>query len=74
MKEYWDKVCPEPHAIVSDEVVDAAEGDADEVLRTWVEKLKTLPRFVEITGTQIWNIWSVSLAVPVVTKIRECQC
>ena len=62
MKEYWDKVCPEPHAIVSDEVVDAAEGDADEVLRTWVEKLKTLPRCVEITGTQIWNIWCVPLA------------
>ncbi|KAM5539903.1 hypothetical protein V8D89_006406 [Ganoderma adspersum] len=57
VKEYWDKVCPEPHAIVSDELLDPAKGDADEVLRTWVEKLKTLPRCVEITGTQIWNIW-----------------
>ena len=45
---------------MSDELVDAAVADADEVLRTWVEKLRTLPGCVEVTGTQIWSIWYAS--------------
>ena len=38
-----------------------ADVDAGEVLRAWVEKLKTLPRCVEIKeeAAQIWSIWYV---------------
>ena len=39
-----------------------ADVDGGVVLRTWVEKLKTLPRCVEIKdiAAQIWSIWFVS--------------
>ncbi|EJF67393.1 hypothetical protein DICSQDRAFT_46241 [Dichomitus squalens LYAD-421 SS1] len=60
VKPYWDKVCLEPHRMMSEELFKIdADADAGEVLRTWVEKLKTLPRCVEIKedAAQIWNIW-----------------
>ena len=46
-----------------------ADVDAGEVLRAWVEKLKTLPRCVEIKeeAAQIWSIWYVHL-------ILQCSC
>ncbi|KAI0801371.1 hypothetical protein C8Q74DRAFT_1241589 [Fomes fomentarius] len=61
-KEYWDQVCPqqERHVMMSDELFTMeAQEDAGVVLQTWVEKLKTLPRCVEINelSTQIFNIW-----------------
>ncbi|KAI0830864.1 hypothetical protein BC628DRAFT_1312385 [Trametes gibbosa] len=62
-KEYFDEVCPpsERHIIMSDEVTNAyeAEPHAGQVLDAWVEKLKNLPRCVEINkdSAQIFNIW-----------------
>ena len=42
-----------------------ADVDAGEVLRAWVEKLKTLPRCVEIKeeAAQIWSIWYVCMTL-----------
>ncbi|KAH9854362.1 hypothetical protein C2E23DRAFT_818421 [Lenzites betulinus] len=62
-KEYFDQVCPpsERHVIMSDEVTNAYESEshAGKVLDAWVEKLKTLPRCVEINeiSAQIFSIW-----------------
>ncbi|RPD82752.1 hypothetical protein L226DRAFT_450702 [Lentinus tigrinus ALCF2SS1-7] len=60
VKEYWDEVCPEKHIIMSEEVYKIdADVDGGVVLQAWVEKLKTLPRCVEINeiAAQIWSIW-----------------
>ena len=40
-----------------------APDDGGVVLNTWVEKLKNLPRCVEINeaAAQIWSIWCVHL-------------
>ncbi|KAI0354759.1 hypothetical protein OH77DRAFT_1425875 [Trametes cingulata] len=63
VKEYFDEVCPpsERTVIMSDEVTNAYESDshAGRVLDAWVEKLKSLPRCVEINeaSAQIFSIW-----------------
>ncbi|KAL1951009.1 hypothetical protein VTO73DRAFT_158 [Trametes versicolor] len=63
VKEYFDEVCPpsERHVIMSDEVTNAYESEqhAGKVLDAWIDKLKTLPRCVEINelSAQIFSIW-----------------
>ncbi|KAI0327652.1 hypothetical protein GY45DRAFT_1256570 [Cubamyces sp. BRFM 1775] len=63
VKEYFDQVCPpsERHVMMSDEVTSAWEEGihAGMVLDAWVEKLKHLPRCVEINeaSAQIFSIW-----------------
>ncbi|KAI8981311.1 hypothetical protein BD414DRAFT_492292 [Trametes punicea] len=63
VKEYFDQVCPpsERHVLRSDEVTDPWEqySHAGNVLNTWVEKLKHLPRCLEINedSPQIFSIW-----------------
>ncbi|KAJ8472331.1 hypothetical protein ONZ51_g8588 [Trametes cubensis] len=63
VKEYFDQVCPpsERHVMMSDEVTNAWEENihAGMVLDAWVEKLKHLPRCVEINeaSAQIFSIW-----------------
>ena len=63
VKEYWDEVCPEKEVIVSEDVYKIdADVDGGVVLQAWVEKLKNLPRCVEINeiSAQIWSIWCVA--------------
>ncbi|KAI0652646.1 hypothetical protein C8Q79DRAFT_897559 [Trametes meyenii] len=62
VKEYFDQVCPkgQRQMIKSDEITDIYNSEANKMLETGVEKLKTLPRCVEIdetSFTQIFNIW-----------------
>lgn len=58
-------MCPpnERHVITSDEVTDAYEPEqhAGKVLDAWIDKLKNLPRCVEIneSSAQIFSIWYV---------------
>ncbi|CDO76489.1 hypothetical protein BN946_scf184615.g15 [Trametes cinnabarina] len=64
VKEYFDQVCPPSERVVmsSDEVTDVVgkEADAGRVLDAWVEKLRGLPRCMEISefSTQIFDIWT----------------
>ncbi|KAI0756218.1 hypothetical protein C8Q80DRAFT_1127284 [Daedaleopsis nitida] len=59
VKEYWDTVCPEKEVMTEELFKIDAEADAGVVLDAWVEKLKAMPRCVEIDEkiAQIWNIW-----------------
>ncbi|KAH9926412.1 uncharacterized protein B0H18DRAFT_1085010 [Fomitopsis serialis] len=63
VKEYFDKVCPEPTVISSDEVGRTLAGDASAqtVLEAWVAKLRQMDdhRCIEIERDtlQIFSIW-----------------